>query len=165
MSQQPEGYIPAAKLSDIPECGVLAVEMEDRFLVLVRIDGEIYCLDDVCTHDGGPLGEGELVGHCIACPRHGAQFDVRTGRAKRCPPQNLQQPTSSELKATPCSFAFHLSPRCNSKQRYPRPRLAWVPSRFAWVSPRFAWVSPRFAWVSTHLPLPSLGRVEAEERG
>lgn len=94
MSQQPEGYIPAAKLSDIPECGVLAVEMEDRFLVLVRIDGEIYCLDDVCTHDGGPLGEGELVGHCIACPRHGAQFDVRTGRAITMP---ATEPTATHL--------------------------------------------------------------------
>ena len=43
-------------------------------------DGAIYAIDDVCTHDGGPLAEGELTGCEIQCPRHGARFDVRTGR-------------------------------------------------------------------------------------
>ena len=40
-----------------------------------------YAIDDVCTHDGGPLAEGELSGCEIMCPRHGARFDVRTGKA------------------------------------------------------------------------------------
>ncbi len=40
-----------------------------------------YAIDDVCTHDGGPLAEGELEGAEIRCPRHGARFDVRTGKA------------------------------------------------------------------------------------
>ena len=44
-----------------------------------------YAIDDVCTHDGGPLGEGQLEGFTIACPRHGAKFDVRDGRALTMP--------------------------------------------------------------------------------
>ncbi|MEZ6080840.1 MAG: SufD family Fe-S cluster assembly protein [Pirellulaceae bacterium] len=73
--------------ADIPASGKLSIEVGDRFLVIVRVDGQIYCLDDVCTHDGGATGRyGELDGFCIACPRHGAQFDVRDGRALTMPP-------------------------------------------------------------------------------
>jgi len=54
-------------------------------IALYNIDGELYAIEDVCTHDGGELAGGELHGHEIECPRHGARFDVRTG-AVRCPP-------------------------------------------------------------------------------
>ena len=47
--------------------------------------GQYYCIDDVCTHDGGPLGEGELIEDQIECPRHGALFDVKSGRAVTLP--------------------------------------------------------------------------------
>ncbi len=60
-------------------------EIDDRFVVLVLVDGEVYCIDDVCTHDGGTLGDGTLDDHCLACPRHGAKFDVRTGQAVTMP--------------------------------------------------------------------------------
>ena len=46
----------------------------------VQYRRRFYAIDDVCTHDGGPLAEGELIGCEIECPRHGARFDVRTGR-------------------------------------------------------------------------------------
>jgi 3-phenylpropionate/trans-cinnamate dioxygenase ferredoxin subunit len=54
-------------------------------LALANVDGEYFAIDDVCTHDGGPLGEGELVGDEIECPRHGALFNVRTGKAMTLP--------------------------------------------------------------------------------
>lgn len=54
-------------------------------VVLLHVGGEFFCIDDVCTHDGGPLGDGPLDGHCVACPRHGAQFDIRTGEAITMP--------------------------------------------------------------------------------
>ena len=54
-------------------------------VVVFNIDGELYAIEDVCTHDGGELASGTLSGHEIECPRHGARFDVRTGAA-RCPP-------------------------------------------------------------------------------
>lgn len=78
-------FIEVAKLADMPAAGKLCVELDDHFLVIVRIDGEYYCVEDVCTHDGGTLGDGELEGFCISCPRHGAQFDVRDGQAVTMP--------------------------------------------------------------------------------
>lgn len=85
-------FIEAARVSDIPESGKLCIELNDHYLVLVRINGEYFCLDDVCTHDGGSLGDGELEGYCLACPRHGAQFDVRNGDAVTMP---ATEPTGS----------------------------------------------------------------------
>ena len=78
-------FVKVAQRNDIPDPGKQLVELEDRLVVLFHIDGEFFCIDDVCTHDGGPLGEGELDQHCIACPRHGAKFDVRTGNAMSMP--------------------------------------------------------------------------------
>ena len=80
-------FVPAAKLSELPDPGKLLVEVDDHLVVLIRIGGRVYCIDDVCTHDGGPLSEGELdTSACtIACPRHGAKFDIRDGRALTMP--------------------------------------------------------------------------------
>ena len=65
--------------------GKKLVAVDDRLVVLFHVGGEVHCLDDVCTHDGGPLGEGVLEGHQIACPRHGAKFDIKTGQALSMP--------------------------------------------------------------------------------
>jgi len=51
----------------------------DVAIAVFNIDGMLYAIEDVCTHDGGDLAGGELHGHAIECPRHGARFDVRTG--------------------------------------------------------------------------------------
>jgi 3-phenylpropionate/trans-cinnamate dioxygenase ferredoxin component len=80
-----DGFVEVACLSQLPDRGMLSLEIDDRFVVLVRLGDDVYCLDDVCTHDGGPLGEGELEDHCLVCPRHGAKFDVRTGEAMTMP--------------------------------------------------------------------------------
>ena len=68
-----------------PGCAA-AFELEngDR-VALCNVDGEFYAIDDICTHDGGPLDQGELIGKQIECPRHGARFDVTTGRALTLP--------------------------------------------------------------------------------
>ena len=78
-------FVKVAQISDLPDPGKQLVEVEDRLVVLFHVGGEFFCLDDVCTHDGGPLGEGRLDDHSIACPRHGAQFDIRTGKALTMP--------------------------------------------------------------------------------
>ncbi len=49
--------------------------------MLCNVDGDIYAIEDVCTHDGGELDQGWLEGCRIMCPRHGAFFDVTTGAA------------------------------------------------------------------------------------
>jgi len=65
-----------------PEPGrVKVVEVAGEYLALCNVEGEYHAIEDVCTHDGGPLDQGELEGYEIECPRHGARFDVCTGRA------------------------------------------------------------------------------------
>lgn len=74
-----------AKLEEIPEGEARVFTLGELRLALCRVDGVFYCVEDLCTHDDGPLGEGCLVGHEIECPRHGARFDVRDGSVTRMP--------------------------------------------------------------------------------
>jgi 3-phenylpropionate/trans-cinnamate dioxygenase ferredoxin component len=78
-------YVKVAQASDIPPGAKLIVEADGVEIVVVNVKGEFYAVEDVCTHDGGPLGEGKLDGCELICPRHGARFDVRTGAATRMP--------------------------------------------------------------------------------
>jgi len=78
-------FVEVAKLGEIPDPGKQLFELDERLVVLFHVGGEFYCLDDVCTHDDGPLGEGRLDGYAIACPRHGAKFDIRNGQALTMP--------------------------------------------------------------------------------
>jgi metal-sulfur cluster biosynthetic enzyme/nitrite reductase/ring-hydroxylating ferredoxin subunit len=78
-------FIHVAKTTDLTDPGQMLAEVEDRVVVLMKVGGEYFCLDDVCTHDGGPLSDGALDDHTIACPRHGAKFDIRTGKALTMP--------------------------------------------------------------------------------
>lgn len=57
----------------------------DTAIAVYNIDGDIYAIEDVCSHDGGELAGGDVHGFEVECPRHGARFDVRTG-AVTCPP-------------------------------------------------------------------------------
>ncbi len=78
-------FVQVANVSDIPDPGRQLLEVGDRIVVLLHVGGEFFCIDDVCTHDGGPLSDGLLEGHAIACPRHGAKFDIRDGKALTMP--------------------------------------------------------------------------------
>jgi nitrite reductase/ring-hydroxylating ferredoxin subunit len=78
-------FLPVAKVSEIPDLGKLVVECDQRLVVVFHLEGNFYCLDDVCTHDGGTLGDGSLERCQIVCPRHGAQFDIRTGEPLSMP--------------------------------------------------------------------------------
>ena len=70
---------------ELADPGKALVEIEGEMIALFHVGGVYYALDDVCTHDGGPLADGELVDYAIACPRHGAQFDIRSGEALTMP--------------------------------------------------------------------------------
>lgn len=80
-------YIDVGKSDEIaPGPGRVAlVEANGRRIALCNANGELYAIDDVCTHDGGPLDQGELDGVAIECPRHGARFDVTNGRVLALP--------------------------------------------------------------------------------
>lgn len=61
------------------------VEIDGAAIAVFNIGGAYYAIADVCSHDDGPVAEGDLRDHEIECPRHGARFDVRTGRVLSFP--------------------------------------------------------------------------------
>ena len=75
------GYVKVATRSEFADGGKVLAEIEGRAIAVFLVGATYYAIDDVCTHDGGPLAEGDLEGNEIRCPRHGARFDVTTGRA------------------------------------------------------------------------------------
>lgn len=74
-------WVTVARAGDVAPSTAHVVEADGRRLALCNTGEGIYAIDDVCTHDGGPLDQGKLEGKEIECPRHGARFDVTTGRA------------------------------------------------------------------------------------
>jgi 3-phenylpropionate/trans-cinnamate dioxygenase ferredoxin subunit len=78
-------FVEAARLSDVPPGRVKTVEIGDEDIALCNVEGEIYAIANVCTHDEGPLGAGYLLGDEIECPRHGARFNVKTGEVTVLP--------------------------------------------------------------------------------
>lgn len=78
-------FCKVATISDLADGSNMLVETNDRLVILCRIGDEFFCIDDVCTHDGGTLSDGKHEGCQIECPRHGAKFDVRTGKALTMP--------------------------------------------------------------------------------
>lgn len=78
-------FVKAAKVSELKDGDRKLIEFDTAIVALFRVGGEIYCIEDVCTHDGGPVAEGELDGFVIECPRHGATFDIRDGRVLSMP--------------------------------------------------------------------------------
>jgi 3-phenylpropionate/trans-cinnamate dioxygenase ferredoxin subunit len=79
MSASRTEWITVARVGEIAEGGVKIVRVEDQELAVFHVEGGYHVIEDVCTHDGGPLAEGVLEGRVIECPRHGARFDVITG--------------------------------------------------------------------------------------
>jgi len=78
-------FLRVCRVCDVAEGGRAVFEVEGRFVAVFHVGGRFYVLDDCCTHDGGPLGEGRLEGFTIICPRHGAKFDIRDGRVLSMP--------------------------------------------------------------------------------
>lgn len=73
--------------SDIPEGGAKCVSANLRPYALFKVNGKVYCLDNRCTHVGGPLCQGRLGAFVVQCPLHGSRFDVRTGQVVGPPAQ------------------------------------------------------------------------------
>ena len=78
-------FVKLAEIDDVAPGQVKVYEAQGRRIALCNVEGTFYAIDDVCTHDGGSLDQGELEGYQIECPRHGARFDVRSGRALALP--------------------------------------------------------------------------------
>ena len=78
-------FIEIAPVSELPNGERLFVELENKSIVIFNIADQFFAIADICTHDDGPLGDGDLEGYNIVCPRHGAEFDVRTGKVMQMP--------------------------------------------------------------------------------
>ena len=79
-------FVKVANRQEIPLGGSKLVEVGTVRVALFNLDGESCAIEEVCTHDGGPLVEGTIVDGCqVQCPRHGARFDIRTGKVTRLP--------------------------------------------------------------------------------
>jgi nitrite reductase/ring-hydroxylating ferredoxin subunit len=74
------GFQKVANKKDIKEGSLLGVELEGNNIVLAMINGQVFAMDAVCSHQAGPLEEGTLEGHDLTCPLHYAVFDVRNGK-------------------------------------------------------------------------------------
>lgn len=70
-----------SKIADFPSNGRLSTIVDDRAVLVIKVADQFYAIEDVCTHDGQPLTDGPINGCEITCPRHGARFDVVTGKA------------------------------------------------------------------------------------
>ena len=85
-------FVPVADLSDVPPGRTKQTTVGGAKILLCNVEGKIFAVSDVCTHDNGPLDQGTLDGREIECPRHGARFDVTSG-AVTCLPAILPIPT------------------------------------------------------------------------
>ena len=75
------GYVRVADTTEVPVNTMIIVVAGGKEILLSNVDGSYYAIANKCTHLGGSLGKGVLEGGIVTCPRHGAQFDVRTGSA------------------------------------------------------------------------------------
>jgi 3-phenylpropionate/trans-cinnamate dioxygenase ferredoxin component len=73
-------YVRACSLAELPEQGTFGVELNGTPLVIVRSEGEVYALDEFCTHEEVSLVDGEIYNHTVECWLHGSCFDLRSGK-------------------------------------------------------------------------------------
>lgn len=78
-----------ASVSDIPEQNGLEVTVAGKVIGLFLVDGEVFAIDGLCPHAGGPVGKGYICGSMVTCPWHGWQFDVKTGQHSMSPNMSI----------------------------------------------------------------------------
>ena len=84
----PQQFIKVAKVDDIPPGTAKVFDFGYPRIAVCNLEGEFFAIEDECTHDGGSLDQGQLIGNTIECPRHGAKFDIRTGMAVELPAED-----------------------------------------------------------------------------
>ena len=73
-------FVRVCTLDEIPELGTFGVEINGTPMVIVKSDGEVYALDEFCTHEEVSLVDGEIYDHTVECWLHGSCFDLRSGK-------------------------------------------------------------------------------------
>ena len=85
IDQRKMEFIPVGSVNELREGQRLFIEIDETPIVILNIAGKYFAVADVCSHDDGPVGEGNIEGFEMICPRHGARFDIRSGRALALP--------------------------------------------------------------------------------
>lgn len=85
MEEEQCEFIAIAPVSELGNGERIFVEIDNLPIVIFNISGEYFAIGDVCSHDDGPLGDGDLEEHQVICPRHGARFDILSGKALTLP--------------------------------------------------------------------------------
>jgi 3-phenylpropionate/trans-cinnamate dioxygenase ferredoxin subunit len=80
-----EKFVKVCSENDIAEDSIKNFNVDGKSIAVAKYNGQVYAVDDVCTHDGGDLGGGDVVDGQVQCPRHGARFDLKTGEATQMP--------------------------------------------------------------------------------
>jgi nitrite reductase/ring-hydroxylating ferredoxin subunit len=78
-------FVKVAKTTAIEPGKSSCVEASGKKIAIFNLDGSFFAIDDVCSHRGGPLSQGQLQGENVTCPWHGAVFDVKTGAVVKGP--------------------------------------------------------------------------------
>ena len=78
-------FVVVAETDELGNGERIFVDIDDLSIVIFNLAGQYFAIGDVCSHDNGPLGDGDLEGYAVVCPRHGARFDVRTGKVLSLP--------------------------------------------------------------------------------
>ena len=78
-------FVPVGPADEIGNGERFFLEIDEIPIVVFNIAGTFFAIGDVCSHDDGPLGDGDLQGYEIVCPRHGGSFDVRNGKVLSLP--------------------------------------------------------------------------------
>ena len=73
------------RLNDLEENRAMVASVEGKQILLTKVDGGVFAVENHCTHEDFPLGEGEIVDGQIQCRHHGGRFDIKTGRATQIP--------------------------------------------------------------------------------
>jgi 3-phenylpropionate/trans-cinnamate dioxygenase ferredoxin subunit len=87
-------YTPVASLKDLKTSKLLCVKPEGLRIALAYVDGKVFAVDDMCSHEDASLSKGSLHGECVKCPLHGSRFDLNTGAA-------LDEPAEEPVKTYP----------------------------------------------------------------
>jgi nitrite reductase/ring-hydroxylating ferredoxin subunit len=80
-----ERFVKVAKKSDIPLSHMKEFQVNGKSVCIANIDEKYFAIDNVCSHRGGPLADGNLQGYEVECPLHQSKFDMRTGEVKAPP--------------------------------------------------------------------------------
>ena len=152
MSKTATRYVRVGHASDVPPGRAEVFDVEDRKIAVYRLEDGFYAIDDICTHDGGPLAEGEIEDHEVICPRHGARFDIKTGQF-----EPWRQPFAERPKSeTHSAYGVYTDSRNNAY-------LADFPSQYIWKIDAKTGATTSYKTPSDY-SRPRRGRMDSQDR-